>query len=230
MSGRGTITSRTTVSPNSMIERMKARSSVSITSPSTATSAMASSSDSVTPDPRYWPCSPMSRLARPISAPDTIRTGQNRTTAETSGALNRAARSGWCTAQFFGTASPSTKMTTISNTVAAATPQAPNQLWARIPTRVATTSWQMRTMRRTGLRNPWGFSVSRTSDLRPSAAVVHQGQGLGPAHADQARLGQRQHGRHRQQHQHHDEQDPVAHRERAGGDQHAVTGGHEATR
>ena len=48
MSGRGTITSRTTVSPNSMTEWMKARSVVSITSSSWATSAMASSSDSVT--------------------------------------------------------------------------------------------------------------------------------------------------------------------------------------
>ena len=53
MSGRGTITSRTTVSPNSMIEWMRARSSVSMASPSRATSAMASSSDSVTRVPRY---------------------------------------------------------------------------------------------------------------------------------------------------------------------------------
>ncbi len=167
MSGRGTITSRTTVSPNSMIEWMRARSSVSMTSPSRATSAMASSSDSVTSDPRYWPFSPMRRLARPIRAPDTIRTGQNRTMADTSGALNRAARSGWWTAQFFGTASPRTKMTTISNTVAATTPQAPNQSAARIPTRVATTSWQMSTIRSTGLRKPWGFSVSRSRTLAP---------------------------------------------------------------
>ena len=48
MSGRGTITSRTTASPKSMIEWMKARSVVSITSSAWATSAMASSSDSVT--------------------------------------------------------------------------------------------------------------------------------------------------------------------------------------
>ena len=51
MSGRGTMTSRTTVSPNSMMEWMRARSSVSMTSPSTATSAMARSSDSVTAAP-----------------------------------------------------------------------------------------------------------------------------------------------------------------------------------
>ena len=167
MSGRGTITSRTTVSPNSMMEWIRARSSVSITSPSRATSAMASSSDSVTSDPRYRPFSPMSRLAKPIRAPETIRTGQNRTMAETRGALNRAARSGWWTAQFLGTASPRTKMITISNTVAATTPQAPNQSAARIPTRVATTSWQISTIRRTGLRKPCGFSVRRRSTLAP---------------------------------------------------------------
>ena len=42
------MTSRTTASPKSMIEWMKARSSVSMTSSAWATSAMASSSDSVT--------------------------------------------------------------------------------------------------------------------------------------------------------------------------------------
>ena len=83
MSGRGTITSRTTVSPKSMIEWMNARSSVSITSSAWATSAMASSSDSVTfgcgsssPPPR-----PMSRSARPMSTAETARTGGNRTRA-----------------------------------------------------------------------------------------------------------------------------------------------------
>ena len=105
----------------------------------------------------------MSRLASPIRPPDTMRMGEKPTMAVTNGALIRAARSGWCTAQFLGTASPSTKMTTISKTVAATTPQAPNQWEARMPTRVATISWQMSTSRRTGLRNPWGFSVRRTS-------------------------------------------------------------------
>ncbi len=47
MSGRGVMTSRATVSPKSMIEWMKARSSCSITFSSCATSAMALSSESV---------------------------------------------------------------------------------------------------------------------------------------------------------------------------------------
>ena len=97
----------------------------------------------------------------------TMRTGQKRTTAETRGALSRAARSGWWTAQFLGTASAKTKMTTISKTVAATTPHAPNHRTARMPTRVATTNWQMSTSRRTGLRKPWGSSVRRTSTLAP---------------------------------------------------------------
>ena len=52
MSMRGTITSRTMVSPNSMTEWMKLRSSDSIASSSWATSAMARTSDSVTRDVR----------------------------------------------------------------------------------------------------------------------------------------------------------------------------------
>ena len=47
MSGRGVITSRATVSPKSMMEWMKERSSRSITFSSWATSAMAFSSESV---------------------------------------------------------------------------------------------------------------------------------------------------------------------------------------
>ena len=58
-------------------------------------------------------------------------------------------------------------MTTISKTVAATTPQAPNQLAARMPTSVATTSWQISTSSRTGLRKPCGFSTSRTRTLAP---------------------------------------------------------------
>ena len=43
MSGRGTMTSRTTVSPKSMMEWMRVRSSCSMTSSSAASSAMARS-------------------------------------------------------------------------------------------------------------------------------------------------------------------------------------------
>ena len=48
--------------------------------------------------------------------------------------------------------------------------------------------------------------------LGPAAPVVDQGQGLGPAHPDQAGLGQGQHGRGGQQDHHHHQQDRVARR------------------
>ena len=150
-----------------------------------------------------------------------MRTGQNRTMADTNGALNSAARSGWCTAQFFGTASPSTKMTTISNTVAATTPQAPNQWAARMPTRVATTSWQISTIKQDRVEEALGVLGEADQHLRPASAVLDQRQRLGPAHADQAGLGQRQQGRGGQQDRHHHQQRRVADAERPGGRHHA---------
>ena len=55
MSGRGTITSRATVSPNSMMLSMSSRSSCSITSSSAAASTMPSSSCSLTNGPSLRP-------------------------------------------------------------------------------------------------------------------------------------------------------------------------------
>ena len=55
MSGRGTITSRTTVSPNSKIEWMSSRSSVSIDASCAATSAIVRISSSVTNGPPRKP-------------------------------------------------------------------------------------------------------------------------------------------------------------------------------
>ncbi len=118
-SGRGRITSRTIVSPNSMIEEMRARSSLSSTSSATATSARARISDSVTSGSRSAALSPgVTRRESPMSRPDTSRTGGKRMTAVTNGAANSAARSAWRTAQCFGTASAATKITTTSKTVA----------------------------------------------------------------------------------------------------------------
>ena len=205
MSGRGTMTSRTTVSPNSMIEWMRVRSSVSITSSSSATSAMASSSDSDTSDPRYWPLCPMSRLARPIRAPDTMRTGENRTRADTRGALNSAARSGCCTAQVLGTASARTKMTTISKTVATTTPQAPNQSRGHDADQGGHHQLADQHQQQHRVEEALGVLDEPEQHLGPAAAVVDQGHGLGPAHPDQAGLGQGQDGRRRQQDDHHDQ-------------------------
>ena len=99
MSMRGTITSRTMVSPNSMTERMKLRSSEAMAASSWATSAIASTSDSVT---RWaWPGLPN----RPITpwaiesrSAEIQRMGQSRRMLPTIGAAVRAAVSGCATA------------------------------------------------------------------------------------------------------------------------------------
>ena len=132
MSGRGVITSRVTVSPKSMMEWMNVRSSCSITFSSCATSAIAFSSESVmyersNPSPASPPA-PMIRLARPMRMAEIQRIGGNRMSVLTRGALSRAARSACCTAQFFGTASKNTKMTTISNTMPSSDAQAAEEV------------------------------------------------------------------------------------------------------
>ena len=83
-----------------------------------------------------------------------------------SGALNRAARSGFWTAQFLGTASKKTKITTTSNTVATSDARRRRtSARARTPTRVAETSWQISTSRSTGFRNCLGV----LDQARPAA-------------------------------------------------------------
>ena len=147
------------------------------------------------------------------------------TRADTSGALNRAARSGWWTAQFLGTASPRTKMTTISNTVAATTPQAPNQLRGQDADQGG--HHQLADQHQQEHRVEEPLRVLGEADQHPGPAppVLDQGQRLGPAHADQAGLGQGQHGRGGQQDHHHDEQRPRRPaRERAGAGQAADAG------
>ena len=68
MSGRGSITSRTTVSPNSKIEWMSRRSSRSMTSSSAATSAIVRISSSVTNGPSFRPLPGSTTLAMPMSS------------------------------------------------------------------------------------------------------------------------------------------------------------------
>ena len=88
------MTSRTIVSPNSMIEWMSALSSPSMASSWAATSANASSSDSVMSGSVRSSRPPgVIRRASPIKAPDTTRVGGNLTSVVTSGAARRAARS-----------------------------------------------------------------------------------------------------------------------------------------
>ena len=75
MSGRGSITSRTTVSPNSKIEWISSRSSVSISASSAATSAIERISCSVTNGPSARPRPGSTMLARPMKPRVSRRSG-----------------------------------------------------------------------------------------------------------------------------------------------------------
>ena len=155
------------------------------------------------------PPAPMIRLASPMRRLESQRMGGNRMSELTIGALRRAARSGCCTAQFFGTASKNTKMTTISNTMPSSTPRPPKRCSATMPTRVAETSWQISTRSRIGLRKLAGFSTSRASCRAPALLLVDQRLGLDPVHPHEAGLGHGQHTRGRQQRGDDDDEDDV---------------------
>ncbi len=95
MSMRGTITSRTMVSPNSMTEWMKLRSSDSIASSSCATSAMARTSDSVTRDVRpVGPNQPITVSAIESRKFEIHLIGQNFRIRRTTGAAVKRRRVG----------------------------------------------------------------------------------------------------------------------------------------
>src|ERR671911_259975 len=161
MSGRGTITSRTTVSPNSMIDSMSARSSSSITPSSTPSSATASNSSSDTYGPCASPLPGRSRLVRPMSARDAIRSGENRTRARMGRAAASAERSGLSTAHVRGSDAATTNTTTTSTAVAITTPVTPHRRSAPTPTSVGCTPWQPRSTRSTA------FTYSPPSTRRP---------------------------------------------------------------
>ena len=109
----------------------------------------------------------MMRLASPLSSRESQRMGGKRISVLTNGALSNAARSGFITAQFFGTASKKTKITTTSKTMPSTTPQGPKTSSATMPTRVADTSWHTSTSSRMGLRKLDGFSTSLASVRAP---------------------------------------------------------------
>ena len=113
------------------------------------------------------PETPMIRLARPMRRAESQRMGGKRMSVLTIGALSSAARSECCTAQFLGTASKNTKITTISKTMPRSTPRPPKRCSATMPTRVAETSWQISTSSRIGFRKLAGFSTRRASWRAP---------------------------------------------------------------
>ena len=89
MSGRGTITSRATVSPNSMMLSMSSRSSCSMTSSSAASATIPSSSRSDTNGPPLMPLPGRIQLAKPIRPWVITRSGQNRTSQDVGRAVDQ---------------------------------------------------------------------------------------------------------------------------------------------
>ena len=139
---------------------------------------------------------------------DTGSAGSGRARSR-SGALSSAARSGLCTAQFFGTASKKTKITTTSKTAPTSTPRPPRRCSATTPTRVAETSWQIEHQQQDGVEE-LGRVLDQPGQLaRPAPLLVDQRLGLDPVHAHQAGLGQGQHARGGQQDDDDDDEDDV---------------------
>ena len=97
------MTSRTTVSPNSKIEWMSSRSSVSIESSSAATSAMVRMSASVVKGPDRIPLPGNTTFAKPMNSRVSRRSGRKPVTDTSSGEMNSAVRSLCCSANVFGT-------------------------------------------------------------------------------------------------------------------------------
>ena len=173
MSGRGTITSRTTVSPKSMIEWMSARSCDSITSSSSAWSAMARSSCSDTNGPRFRPLPGRMTLVTPMRPRVITRIGSRPTTAATSGAERSAERSGCSIAHVLGAASANTKITAASITVATKSTPDPKCRSMSTATTDAITRWASSISSSTGLRKRSGCSTRRTNcfdQRRPSSS------------------------------------------------------------
>ena len=137
MSGRGNITSRTTVSPNSKIEWMSWRSSVSIESSCAATSAIVRMSASLVNGPRRIPWPGSTTLAKPMNPRDSTRNGQNRVTHVSSPEIASAVRSLCCSANVFGTTSNRVNTTKISTKMPIAIPAAPSDGSSTVPRIVA---------------------------------------------------------------------------------------------
>ena len=137
MSGNGTITSRATVSPNSMIDSIRSRSSSSMTSSFIAASTIPSSSCSLTNGPCSRPFPFTMTLVNEMSHPETIFNGGNDTSSFVPRAVLKAARSGYSKAYVFGTASARTKKTMTFKRTPTATPSGPKARDATTPVKVA---------------------------------------------------------------------------------------------
>ncbi len=116
------MTSRTTVSPNSKIEWMSSRSSVSIESSSAATSAIVRMSASVVNGPERIPLPGSTTFAKPMKSRERSRSGKKPVTDASNGEIASTVRSLCCNANVLGTTSNSVNTTKISTKMPTATP------------------------------------------------------------------------------------------------------------
>ena len=184
MSGRGTMTSRTTVSPKSMIEWMKARSVVldDVLGVGHVGHRQQLGLGHVRPASSSSPGRrPMSRLARPMR---TAGDGPDRREPDDGGDERGAEQRGPLGVVHGPVLRHGLEDDEddhdLEDRRRPRRPSAPNQSEARTPTRVAETSWQMRTSRRTGLRNARGARPGGPSCRAPRRLLVEQRLGLAP--------------------------------------------------
>ena len=212
MSGRGVMTSRATVSPKSMTEWMKVRSSCSITFSSCATSAMAFNSESVMYECRRLsssPLDPMMRLASPMRTVDSQRMGGKRIRALTIGALSNAARSACWTAQFFGTASNSDEDDHDFEHDAQHHAQPAEEVLGHNADQGGRDQLADEHQQQNRVQEV-GRVLHQPGQLAGAALLlVDQGLGLDPGHADEARLGHGQDAGRSQEHRNDDDEDGV---------------------
>ncbi len=173
MSVRGSITSRTTVSPNSKMEWMSSRSSVSMESSCAATSAIVRMSASVVNGPERSPLPGSTTLANPMNNRVNSRSGRKPVTETSSGEMKRAVRSLCCSAKVFGTTSNNVNTTKISTKMPSPIPSAPSDGSRTVPRMVAPTIWHPSTNNRMLLSVCSGCSSRRSTRcarLSPSSS------------------------------------------------------------
>ena len=135
--------------------------------------------------------------------------GGKRISVLTNGALSRAARSGCWTAQFFGTASKNTKITTTSKTMPSTTPQRAEEVLGHDADQGGRDQLADQDQQQDRVEEV-GRVLDQPGQLAGAAALlVDQRLGLDPAHAHEARLGHGQHARAGQEHDDDDDEDGV---------------------
>ena len=221
MSGRGVMTSRATVSPKSMMEWMKVRSSFSITFSSWATSAMALSSESVMYEcVSSWLPRPRAddAVGQPVEQRESHWMGGKRISAlderraEQRGAVGVHARP-----SSSGTASKKTKITTTSKTMPSDHAPGTEDVLGHDADQGGRHQLAHQHQQQNGVEEVGRVLDQLGQRAGAVALVVDQRLGLDFARAHQAGLGHGEHARAGQEHGDDDDEDGVLGVEARGG-------------